>query len=951
MAKNYKPTLNLPSTDFPMRANLSGREEDRIDWWDSEKIYERMTEKNEADGASRFILHDGPPYANGSIHHGHILNKSLKDFVVKFRNMSGELCEYVPGWDCHGLPIEHKVDEQLGDDKREMTNVEIRQACKEYAARYVDVQREEFKRVMIFGDWDEPYVTMSHAYEAETVRQLGEFFDRGIVYRGFKPVHWDWDANTALAEAEVEYETFRTAHVYTKFPFQELPDELAEKAGDRDVYVVIWTTTPWTLPANLAIALHPDLDYQLVDVDGEALVVADGLRDSIFDDCNIDDFEVLADFEGRTLVGEFGQGLGLKARHPWLERDSVLLPADYVTLEQGTGCVHTAPGHGQEDFGLGQQFGLDVICPVDENGLFRENDENVEEFAGEHVFRANKQIAKKLDEMGLLLNEPGERVTIDRYPFGWRSKKPVIFRATEQWFVAMEPETVGNPDGFRLRDEALDEIDRVQWVPDWGEERIRGMVESRPDWCISRQRIWGVPITVLYCKGCNEALATKEIADHVADMVEDHGADVWFERDPKELAPEGTTCPECGGDDFRKEKDILDVWFDSGVSWAAVLDRMLDMGDKADLYLEGSDQHRGWFQSSLMCGVVSRGHSPYETCLTHGFVTDENGKKYSKSSKNFEPPEKMHEKYGAEILRFWVSAVDYRGDVALSKEIIGGVTDAYRKVRNTFRFLLGNLEGFDPGDVMDVEDMVEIDRWILHRAAEVVDRIEEAYRNYEFHVVYRTLVQFCTVDLSNIYMDITKDRMYCEAPDSDLRRSGQSAYWLVLNALTRAVAPILSFTCEEVWEHLPKAEDAPESVFLAEFPSSASDWHDGDLDGRWERLLEIRAEVQKALEEARAPSGGDEPIIGSSQEAEVEVVAEGDTGELLREYEDQLATLFIVSKAEVVEDETDAESAVACRVKTSKKNKCPRCWNYWVDPQSDDEICARCSQVVEGLQE
>ncbi len=954
MAKNYKSTLNLPSTDFPMRASLSDREEERIQWWESQKIYERMIEKNE--DAKRFILHDGPPYANGSIHHGHILNKSLKDFVVKFRNMAGELCEYVPGWDCHGLPIEHKVDEQLGDEKLEMTNVEIRQACKDYAARFVDVQREEFKRVMIFGDWDEPYVTMSHAYEAETVRQLGEFFDRGIVYRGFKPVHWDWAAKTALAEAEVEYDSFRTAHVYVKFPFGDLPEELAEAAGDRETYVLIWTTTPWTLPANLAIALHPELNYQLVDVDGEALVVAEGLRDSVFDDCDVEDFEVLASFEGRKLVGELGEGRGFKAQHPWLDRDSVLLPADYVTLDQGTGCVHTAPGHGQEDFALGQQFGLGVVCPVNEEGKFKEDfplrqDDSEESvnLKGMHVLSANKHIAKYLDALGLLLNEPGERVTIDRYPYGWRSKKPVIFRATEQWFVAMEPETVDKPQGFRLRDEALSEIDRVNWVPGWGEDRIRGMVESRPDWCISRQRIWGVPITVLFCRGCDEALATKEIADHVAELVEEGGADVWFEREPSELAPEGTKCPECGGDDFRKEMDILDVWFDSGVSWAAVLDRMLGIGDRADLYLEGSDQHRGWFQSSLMCGIVSRGHSPYDTCLTHGFVTDENGKKYSKSSKNFEPPEKMLDKNGAEILRLWVSAVDYRGDVALSKEIIGRVTDAYRKVRNTFRFLLGNLADFDPAEAMDVEELEEIDRWILHRASQTVERIENAYRNYEFHVVYHRLVQFCTVDLSNIYMDITKDRMYCETPDGELRRSGQTAYWLVLKALVRAVAPILSFTCEEVWEHLPTEEGAPESVFLAEFPTEAIDWRDEDLGQSWERLLEIRDEVQKAVEQARAPSGEEDPIIGSSQQAEVQVAAEGATLQMLREYEDRLAALFIVSDAEVVEGEADADSLVSCRVEASQGQKCPRCWNYWVEPGSDDEICSRCGEVVEGL--
>ena len=830
---------------------------------------------------------------------------------------------------------------------REMSQVEIRQACREYAAKFVDVQRDEFERIMVFGDWDDPYITMSHDYEAETVRELGEFFDKEIVYRGFKPVHWDWDSNTALAEAEVEYQSFRTEHVYVKFPFDELPDDLADGVGDRDVYVLIWTTTPWTLPANQAIALHPGLQYQLVDVDGDVLVVAEGRRDEIFDDCDIEDFDLVAEFEGRKLVGDLGgDSLGLAAKHPWLDQESKLLPANYVTLEQGTGCVHTAPGHGQEDFALGQQYDLDVVCPVDENALFIEGE--VEDFGGMHVLTANPKIAEKLDEMGLLLNEAGERVTIERYPYGWRSKKPIIFRATEQWFVAMEPESAGKADGFRLRDEALAEIDRVDWVPEWGESRIRGMVESRPDWCLSRQRIWGVPITAAYCVDCDGVVATKELTDHVADLIEDHGADVWFERDIDELLPEGTVCPECGGDNFEKEEDILDVWFDSGVSWAAVLDRKLGIGDRADLYLEGSDQHRGWFQSSLMCGVVSRGHSPYETCLTHGFVTDENGKKYSKSSKNFEPPEQMLDEYGAEILRLWVSAVDYHGDVALSNEIIGGITDSYRKIRNTFRFLLGNIGDFDPStELLEVEELEEIDRWILHRTAEVVDRIEEAYRNYEFHTIYRTLVQFCTVDLSNVYMDVTKDRMYCEGPDSRARRSGQTAYWLMLSALARATAPILSFTCEEVWDYLPGGD--AESIFLSDFPDEAGPWRDDELDERWQRLLEIRQDVQRSLEDARAPEGDDEPIIGSSQEADLVVGATGSTLELLREYEDQLTALFIVSGVEVVEEEPEGDASVTCRVDAAGEDKCPRCWNFWVDPESDAEICSRCQRVVEEL--
>lgn len=948
MGNDYKATLNLPKTDFAMRASLSTREPEQIARWDADGVYQEMVARRAEAGAERFILHDGPPYANGNIHHGHILNKTLKDFVVKYKSMAGYLAEYVPGWDCHGLPIEHQVDQELGEAKREMSKVEVRRACAEYARKWVGVQSDEFRRMMIFGEWGDPYLTMSHGYEATTVRELGRFFEQGLVYRGLKPVHWDWASKTALAEAEVEYQSFRTEHVYVKFGFDQAPEWLMEAAGGRAVSVVIWTTTPWTLPANLAIALNPELDYELVGVDGDAYVVASGLRDRVLEDCGIDDFEVLAEFEGRRLVGELGEGRGLEARHPWLDRGSVLLPADYVTLEQGTGCVHTAPGHGQEDFALGQQFGLGVICPVDEHGRFIE--EQVPEWGGEHVFRANGLIQAYLDEIGALVNAVGDKLVIERYPFGWRSKKPIIFRATTQWFIAMEPESAGLEEGMRLREEALAEIEEVRWVPEWGRDRIRGMVEGRPDWCISRQRTWGVPITVVYCTGCDEAIATRELADYVAELVEEHGADVWFERAAEELVPEGTACAMCGSTSFKKEEDILDVWFDSGTSWAAVLEEKLGWGDTADLYLEGSDQHRGWFQSSLLCGVGTRGYSPYRTCLTHGFVNDQDGHKYSKSSKNFEPPEQMLEEYGAEILRLWVAAVDYRGDITLSDEILKRVADAYRKVRNTFRFMLGNLGDFDPAGGVDHAELPEIDRWILHRTAEVVERIEQAYEEYQFHTIYHTLVQFMTVDLSNIYMDITKDRMYCEGRDSQARRAGQTAYWQVLNALVRAVAPVLSFTSEEVWQHLGKGEGAPVSVFLADFPEVPARWRDEELGARWEQLLEVRQAVQRALEEKRAPRKSKKPgQIGSSQEAHVTLRASGKTYALLEEVADDLAELFIVSRAELVEGEVVSGELVDVEVAVAQGDKCPRCWNFWVDPESGAEICSRCEGVVAQL--
>jgi isoleucyl-tRNA synthetase len=932
-----------------------------------------MVARRKDEGAERFILHDGPPYANGNIHHGHILNKTLKDFVVKYQSMAGRLAEYVPGWDCHGLPIEHKVDQNLGDKKRDMSTVEIRQACRKYADKWVNIQSDEFQRMMIFGAWDRPYTTMSYDYEAETVRQLGQFFEQGIVFRGLKPVHWDWAAQTALAEAEVEYDEFRTEHVYVKFPFEQLPDELAGKVGDKDVFVVIWTTTPWTLPANLAVALNPELNYQLVEYDDEVLVMAEGLRDSVLEDCDIDQdaVDILANFQGRELVGELGQGRTdgnkrLAAKHAWLDRESALLPADYVTLDQGTGCVHTAPGHGQEDYVLGQEFGLDVLCPVDHNAKFNidlvvQADDGEKNMKGVHVLTANKYISQHLANSGRLLNTAGDRITIPRYPYGWRTKKPVIFRATTQWFIAMEPEAAGHPDGLALRQAALDEIDKVEWVPSWGQDRIQGMVEGRPDWCISRQRSWGAPITVMYCNACDEALATKELCDHVADLIEQQGADVWFDRAPQDLVPQGTSCAECGASDFRKEEDILDVWFDSGVSWAAVLDKDLGWGDVADLYLEGSDQHRGWFQSSLLCCVGTRGHSPYKTCLTHGFVTDEDGHKYSKSSKNFEPPEKMLTEYGAEILRLWVSAVDYKGDITLSDEILKRVADGYRKIRNTFRFMLGNVGDFDAKDAVSYDDLYDIDRWMLHRTSEVIARIEEAYESYQFHTIYHTLLQFMTVDLSNIYMDVTKDRLYCELPDSQARLAGQTTYWSVLHALVRAVAPILSFTSEEVWHELDHAEDDPESVFLADFPEVPDEWLNEDLASTWEQLLDVRQEVQRALEEKRVPRKQKKPgQIGSSQEAHVTVTAKGATLDLLRDYDDDLEALFIVSHADVVEgdvpvdpdspgDKAVGDKAVGVEVAPAEGEKCPRCWNYWIEPESDKDICQRCESVVAEL--
>ncbi|MFB6265400.1 MAG: isoleucine--tRNA ligase, partial [Bradymonadaceae bacterium] len=633
----------------------------------------------------------------------------------------------------------------------------------------------------------------------------------------------------------------------------------------------------------------------------------------------------------------------------------------YVTLDEGTGCVHTAPGHGQEDFALGQEYGLDVVCPVGEDGTFTENFEvcvgegETVELGGMHVLTANEHIAESLAHEGKLLNEAGERVEIERYPYGWRSGKPVIFRATEQWFVGLEGDQNGDTElearstQQTLREEMLAAIDEVDWVPEWGRDRIRGMVEGRPDWCISRQRTWGVPITAVYCADddCSGVLADGELADYVADKVEEGGIDVWYEYDVDDLVPEGSNCPECGGESFEKESDILDVWFDSGVSWAAVLEERLGIDQPADLYLEGSDQHRGWFQSSLLTRVLTRDGSPYENCVTHGFVTDEEGHKYSKSSQNFEPPQQMLDDYGADILRLWVASVDYTGDVALSDEILEQRADAYRKVRNTFRFLLGNLGDFHPDDAADYDELHSIDRWVLHRASEVLEEVEEAYENYEFHDVYQGLVQFATVELSNVYMDATKDRLYCRAADDPGRRAAQTAYWQILSALARAAAPILSFTAEEVWSYLPGSEEEAESVFLADFPDVPETWRDDELGTDWEKLLDVRHEVERALEEQR--QSDEEGTVDSDAEAVVTLTASGDAYDLLTAQEDEsgLFELFGVSRVEL-EENLAGDALVDVEVQPAEADKCPRCWNYWVEPERDDEVCERCRRVLDA---
>ena len=730
---DYKETLNLPKTSFPMRANLPKREPEILNLWESMDIYKTILEKSR--GRRKYILHDGPPYANGHIHLGTALNKILKDMIVKSKFMGGYDSDYVPGWDCHGLPIEHQVDKQLGDRKSRMSSVEVRRHCREYAERFIDVQRAEFKRLGVFGEWDAPYLTMNFGYQATIVRELGRFFAQGAVYRGKKPVYWCASCVTALAEAEVEYADSSTPSIYVRFEaLDDFSDRINEVKGKKKLYVVIWTTTPWTIPANLAIAVHPDESYVAVETPDAVYILAERLAAINMETFGIDDYKILASFSGKILEG-------LKCYHPLYGRESLIILAPFVTLDTGTGCVHCAPGHGQEDYEVGLKYDLDVYAPVDEHGVFTDD---VDFFRGKFVFDANKDVIEKLREKGALM---ASKVMDHSYPHCWRCKKPVIYRATHQWFISMER--------TGLRENALRAIDTVTWIPRWGRDRIYGMIQHRPDWCISRQRSWGVPITAARCKDCDEIVAPPELFERAARLFEEKGADVWFDADVSGLVPEGLTCPACNSSSLVKETDILDVWFDSGVSWSAVCDKRVGLNYPAELYLEGSDQHRGWFHSALLTSVGSRGQAPYKEVLTHGFVVDGHGKKMSKSLGNVVQPQEIIDKYGADILRLWVSAEDYRDDIRISKEILERLTEAYRRIRNTCRFLLGNLADFDPAEhTVPIEEMRALDRFALDKFNRVIEKIRSAYDDFEFHIAFHTLYNYCTVDLSSLYLDI-----------------------------------------------------------------------------------------------------------------------------------------------------------------------------------------------------
>jgi len=926
----YKKTLNLPSTKFPMKANLAKREPEQLKSWREAGLHEQIREASK--GKELFILHDGPPYANGYIHIGTALNKILKDIIVRSKQMAGYDAVYVPGWDCHGLPIEHNVDKELGEKKKELSMAQIRRLCRKYAEKFIDIQRQEFKRLGVMGVWDDPYLTMNYVYEATIAKECGKFALNGSLFRSKKPIYWCFTCQTALAEAEIEYFDASTPSIYVKFPLKDdMSAELPALAG-KDVFVVIWTTTPWTLPANLGIALHPDFEYVAVDVGGGTVyILARDLVEACMQSFGITDYSIIGDIDPQTLEKK-------RCGHPLYQRDSLILLGNHVTLDAGTGCVHTAPGHGREDYEVGLAYGLEVYSPVDNKGCFTDA---VDYFKGEFVFDANKSINAKLEDVGALVHEESMEHS---YPHCWRCKEPVIFRATPQWFISMEK--------TGLRKKSLEAIDNVQWIPNWGRERIYGMIENRPDWCVSRQRAWGVPITVFYCEECEAILLDEQIMQEVYQLFEEHGADIWFEKDVSELLPPDVTCKECGSKNFIKETDILDVWFDSGVSHAAVLEQRPYLRWPADLYLEGSDQHRGWFHSALLTAVGTRNRAPYEAVLTHGFVVDAEGRKMSKSIGNVISPSEVIEKFGAEILRLWVSASDYREDIRISDNILKQLSDAYRRIRNTSRFLLGNLYDFDPEkDAVEYGAMPEIDRYALHTLQLIVEKARKAYDAYEFHVIYHALFNYCTLDLSAFYLDILKDRLYTSPPDSVERRSAQTVLHIQAETIARLMAPILPFTADEIWQYMPSQNGDRSSIHFALLPEENTAFIDDDLAARWEYLLNIRGEVTKKLEEARA-----QKLIGHPLDASVTISAGEDAYEALQPYADELRSILIVSNATLVKDdavkgvsESGDVEGVRIQVEAAPGEKCERCWVHETSVGSNKEqptICQRCQAAL-----
>jgi isoleucyl-tRNA synthetase len=926
-----KETLNLPFTRFPMKGNLSQNEPRTLAAWTVDGLYEQIRAVRQ--DAPSYVLHDGPPYANGPIHLGHALNKCLKDFVVKSKTMAGFNSPYVPGWDCHGLPIEIKVDEQLGRKKLEMPAIAVRRACREYAQKYLDLQRTQFKRLGILGRWDEPYSTMTPEYESKIIETFFRFLEKDFVYKGLKPVLWCMHDRTALAEAEVEYEMHTSPSVYVRYRLTSPPEEIDDRLSGKQVWTIIWTTTPWTLPASLAVAFHPEFEYVALEYEGQVYIVAEALAAATKAACGLEPAVEIARFPGSRLDR-------VTFAHPFLERSILGVTADYVTTDQGTGVVHTAPSHGVDDFATGARYGLSQLCDVDGGGRLRNG---LPEYDGLFVFKANEPIIELLTKRHALM---GRQDVYHSYPHCWRCHRPVIFRATEQWFINMEtPMTHADGSVTTFRQRALKEIDRVKWDPQWGKERITNMVASRPDWCISRQRIWGVPIAVFLCRTCHTPLNDPAVNRRIVDLFAAEGADAWYERDAAQILPAGTSCASCGsGSDFEKEMDILDVWFESGASQAAVLGHEADLPWPADLYLEGGDQHRGWFQSSLLCAIGTRDAAPYRMAATAGWTLDEQGRAMSKSLGNGVDPVDIADRLGAEVVRLWVASVDFREDVAASENLMQRVSDNYRKLRNTFRFLLSNLNGFDPEKhAVPWERMLPLDQYMLVRTRELTEKILRWYEDFEFHRIYQALNEFAVADLSSLYIDAVKDRIYTFAAQNPDRHSAQTVLWMIAEALVRLVAPLLSFTADEIWQYLPALSNRLPSVHLERFPEPAS--LAATIDARfmsdWATLLLLRDEALKSLEEARK-----EKLIGKALDARLVLEVPEAIGPVLERYRGSLKELLNVSQVEVM---TGPSSEIIATTLQADGKKCERCWNYSVHVGEDwrwPTVCERCSAAL-----
>jgi len=932
---DYKKTLNLPITSFPMKANLVQREPEILKSWNDNKVYEAMVAASGSKGT--FVLHDGPPYANGHIHLGTALNKILKDIIVKSRNMQGFASHYVPGWDCHGLPIEHKVELELGEKKKSLPAHVVRKCCREYAAKYIGIQKEEFKRLGVLGNWAEPYLSMNPSYEAATARELANFVEAGNVVRSKKPIYWCMSCRTALAEAEVEYEDRTSPSIYVRFPVVDAKiNDIFAEADKTKTYIIIWTTTPWTLPDNMAIAVHADFEYVLLKHEDSYYILAEDRVEECCKDFGWEDYSILARACGSKLEG-------LKAMHPFYDRESPVVLGSHVTLEAGTGCVHTAPGHGREDYEMALKYGLEVYSPLDDDGKFLPN---VEFFAGLNVYEANPVVIEKLKEKNALL--ASSKIS-HSYPHCWRCKKPVIFRATTQWFITM--------DKNKLRERTLNAIrNDVHWIPAWGEDRIFNMIEFRPDWCISRQRQWGVPIVALLCEDCGEAWNDvtwmKDIAQRFAE--DEMGCDYWYKAALEDIVPKGLVCSHCQGKNWKRETDILDVWFDSGTSFAAVLEKRPECSFPADLYLEGSDQHRGWFHSSLLVSMGTRNTAPYKAVLTHGYVVDGKGLKMSKSVGNVIAPQDLIKKYGAEIIRLWVSSVEYREDIRISDQILNHLVDTYRRIRNTCRYILGNISDLTSKDCVSLENMEPLDRYALNVVAKTHLKIQKAYTEYEFHKVYHILHNLCVTDLSAMYLDVLKDRLYASETGSHARRSAQTAMWHILTMLIRDMAPVMSFTAEEVLSHVSTAlkGDKISTVFALPVLDVSAYIFAEPEQLLWKTLLDIRSEVTKTIEPLRKDG-----IIGHSLDTHITLFLDQNLLDMVNKLNVDLRAFCIVSKLDIMEIEhADAQAVksediegLAIKVQKTSGEKCERCWIYSSELGSDIThltLCPRCTGVI-----